>query len=51
MIALYVSVDDPSDLSGFIVLDPQDLTLRTHLKLAGRLTFRNFGVERRPLRI
>ena len=27
------------------------MTLRTHLKIAGRLTFGNLGVKRRPLRI
>jgi hypothetical protein len=47
MSALLVGVHDPGNLPGFVVCDCQSATFGTHLKVARRLTFGNFGIQRR----
>ena len=48
-LAVGVHIDDAVDLAGSVVLDPHRHAVRANFEIAGRLTFGNLGVKRRPL--
>jgi hypothetical protein len=49
LLAVGIGIEHARDLAGGVVLDLQDHRLRPELELAGRLSLRDLGIERRPL--
>jgi hypothetical protein len=48
--AARIGIDHAGDLAAVVMLDAQDMGIRPHLELAGRLALRDLGIERRPFR-